>query len=195
MTESFESVWARVPGEGWLEPAEGRLLYAEAGRVGGPILEVGVYKGRSTVLLAALGRPLYCVDPFAGFNDLDPSGERVKADWLHNVRLLTGIEPAVVPAALAGLNSVPDPADKITLWARRVEDWRPRPCGFAYLDGDHTRAGTLAQVRRALECDPTTIAVHDVNDSGDGYEVRKACEELIGPWRERVQKLAVWRLR
>lgn len=193
---TFEEAWDRVPGEGWLSPDEGRLLWDAVRAAAGPTLEVGCYRGRSTVLLhlAAPDRPLYCVDPFAGFNDQDPTGDATKRQWAHNVRLLTGVDPDVVGAAFLGLNSVPRSGAKITLWPQRVEDWRPRPVGLAYLDGYHTFEGTREQIRVAMECGARTVLVHDVNDQGEGREVLRACWQLLGPWVARVERLAVWPL-
>lgn len=190
---TFDEVYETLPAKGWLSEPEARLLWAAAGETDGPILEVGCYHGRSTVLLAALGRPLYCVDPFANFDDADPSGEKTLAAWTINVTAGAGM-PVDVPAlALLGLNSVPAPGPRVTLFRQRIKDWRPRPVGLAYLDGDHTFEGTVAQVRRAVECGPAVVAVHDVSDGGGGVRVRDACLEQLGAWDERVDRLAVWR--
>lgn len=173
MRDKFDEVFQGLP-SGWLSEGEARLLWNEAGRTDGPILEVGCYRGRSTCLLAALGRPMYCVDPFSGFDSDDPTGERILACWRENVS-----SRELFPA----------------LFRTRVEDWEPIPVGFAYLDGDHTYRGTRNQVEKALQCGPSAIAVHDVNDSGGGVEVKKACLEALGKWTTRTRGLAVWRLK
>lgn len=191
----FAVAWSLVPGTGWLTEEEGWLLWKAVRRSTGPVLEVGCFHGRSTVLLhlACPDRPLYCVDPFEGFDlEGDPTGQNAKAQWLHNVPLLTGTRPVVVPAAFNGLNSVPDPSEKITLWTQRIEDWRPRPVGFAYLDGDHTYQGTLAQFEAALLSEAKVIACHDVGDTDGGQVVRNAAHKVVGPWDEKVDKMAVW---
>lgn len=73
---SFEEAYEQIPGNGWLSKEEARLLWKYATSVTGPILEVGCYKGRSTVLLALSNpqRQVYTVDPFSSFDSSDPTG-------------------------------------------------------------------------------------------------------------------------
>lgn len=171
--KTFEEVYTTLPADGWLTEDEARLLWDKASLYDGPILEVGCYKGRSTVLLASLGRPVYAVDPFAGFSTDDPSGEGVKAEWMGNVYS-------------RGLSDV------VQLFHRRVEDWAARPAGFAYLDGDHTYTGTLAQIRAALSCGARGVAAHDFNETGGGAEVRRACLQKLGTPAAQAGRLAYW---
>ena len=138
----------------------------------GPILEVGCYEGRSTCLLAATGRLVYAVDPFAGFSTQDPTGENTARIFLQNL-------------SIRGLTSV-------ILFQESIERWGPRPVGLAYLDGEHTYRGTLTQILTALKCNPSIIALHDVNDTGGGVEVKRAAEQILGPWAGRVERLAWW---
>lgn len=159
-----------LPSHGWLTEEEATLLYKYAAVCKGPILEVGSYYGRSTVLLSRLGRPVYAVDPFENFAKSDPSGNQIELEFLKNT---------------IGLSN-------ITLFRQRIENWSIEPAGFAYLDGDHTYQGTINQINKALLCRPTYIAAHDVNDSGGGLQVKKACLELLGNWLERVGRLAVF---
>lgn len=167
---TFDEVYQIMPGNGWLSRPEAELLWRTAQGCTGAILEVGSYQGRSTCLLAKLGRTLYAVDPFDGFSEL--SGDEIHARLLANLRE-RGLFGAIV-------------------FRQRIEDWTPRPCGFAYLDGDHTYAGTLAQLDAARRCGVKVIAIHDVNDTGGGADIKKAALERLGPWRERVERLAVW---
>lgn len=74
----------------------------------------------------------------------------------------------------------------------KIDDWTPRPVGLAYLDGDHTYEGTLRQLAAAKACQAKIIAIHDVNDSGGGQTIRDAALKAIGPWNERVERLAWW---
>ena len=172
----FEDVFYYLPKNGWLSKPEAKLLWDVAGDSDGPILEVGCYHGRSTCLLAALGRPVHAVDPFANFDDGDPSGDKIQDAFVENLcsRNLFG---------------------NVCLYRQSVESWTPRPCGFAYLDGDHTYDGTLRQVEKALACGARMIAAHDVNDDGGGKDVRDACLKLLGPWQERVERLAWWEVK
>ena len=176
--KTFDEIYDTLPGNGWLSRAEAELLYRAASECDGPILEVGCYEGRSTVLLASLGRPVYAVDPFGGFHSEDPSGERTFTTFISNMasRKITNV----------------------ILTRKRIEDCYPillSKFGFAYLDGDHTYRGTREQIEAAVWRQSDIIAIHDVNDSGDGAEVKRAALELLGPWDERVERLAVWRMR
>ncbi len=176
---TFDEAYERIPGNGWLSKAEAELLWTVTtednhGKPRGVfrVLEVGCYQGRSSVLLAQTGaEAVYCVDPFDGFHT-DYTGDQIEAMWRANTK------------------SYPN----LLLDRCRIEDWKPRKVNVAYLDGDHTYQGTVNQLRVALQCRPETIAVHDVNDSGDGVMIQKAAVELLGPWSERVERLAVWDL-
>jgi SAM-dependent methyltransferase len=166
---TFEQAYERIPGNGWLSKGEAKLLWEEVAFTEGGILEVGCYQGRSTCLLAQTGRTVIAVDPFYGFTD-DGKDEIIRSLFLANIAQY----PNVVHVH------------------KKVEDWEPVPCGFCYLDGDHTYEGTIAQIKKALECKPRGIAVHDVNDSGQGVHVKRAALELLGDWKARVERLAVW---
>lgn len=141
---TFEESWAKVGGmDGWLAENEARLLWQMASLTSGPILEIGVYRGRSTTLLAGLGRLIHCVDPFAGFDSADPSGDETERIFLDrmNDRGITNF----------------------VLHRCRIEDWLYERVGFAYLDGDHTREGTIRQLEVARDCGAKLVCVHDYN--------------------------------
>ncbi len=181
----FDALFDSLP-DGWLSKPEAEVLWKWVNLTEGPILEVGCYKGRSTILLAATGRAVCTVDPFNNFDSDDPGGMRIYREFYANV-LERGVSIAVTGEGDDG----PAPSG-VTLWRQRIEDWAPRPIGFAYLDGDHTFDGTVAQVRTALACGASVIAAHDVNDRGEGKVVKRACLAHLGPWTERVERLAVW---
>jgi hypothetical protein len=169
---TFEAAFERITGNGWLSRGEAALLWWAAGETAGPILEIGCYKGRSTMLLVQLGRPLMCVDPFAGFSTEDPSGELTYKEWLENTREFANIQ----------------------LYKVRVECWVPRPAAFAYLDGDHSAVGTRIQIGAAKRAGAKVVAVHDVSNSAGGQIVRDAAVAELGKWHHLVETLAVWRL-
>lgn len=179
--KTFEEVFASLPARGWLTRDEALLLYKTALLCKGDILEVGSYCGRSSVLLTSLGRTVHCVDPFKNFDSDDPSGERTKQEFFKNM-----VERNI---------------KNFWHYNMPIEQWFSIACGFAYLDGDHTYAGTIAQIEKGLEAlllqmtGEKWIAAHDVNDDGGGLEVKRACLELLGPWKERVGRLAVWRMK
>ncbi len=74
---SFESVLQRLDGvDGWLTEAQARALYGLAERCpsGGRIVEIGSFRGRSTIVLASAADPtiaVLAIDPHAG-NDRGP---------------------------------------------------------------------------------------------------------------------------
>lgn len=183
----FRRVFASLP-QGWLDLEEALLLVDAAERTEGPMLEVGSYYGRSACLLGRLcrhtwegdeeERPLTCVDPWADRGDFrygpGVTGDEVFAAFKANV------------AALPNVRAVRGCIEDVTL---------RDGYGFAYLDGDHSYVGTLAQVRAAMLSGAKVIAAHDVNDGGGGVLVKRACLELLGPWQERAGRLAVWEIR
>lgn len=150
---TFEEVFDKLPANGWLTRPEARLLWDVAGNTAGPILEIGSYYGRSTVLLASLGRTVYAVDPFDGF-DSDASGNEIYERLQANLQE-RGIE-------------------NVTVCRESIEGWLPRSVGFAYLDGDHTYLGTVAQIKVALRCYPISICIHDYTSSEGGQKVAEA---------------------
>ena len=153
---TFEEAYNRTTAQGWLTKSEARLLWRVAGSTSGDILEVGCYYGRSAILLAALERPVYCVDPFSNFDpDDDPSGDSAHMGFLRNL-------------CERGITNV-------TLSRKRIENWGCKPMGFVYLDGDHTYQGTIDQIKVALRCKPQAICIHDYSPrSGGGRLVAKA---------------------
>ena len=119
---------------------------------------------------------MYCVDPFDGFTE-DFTGDHIYHAFMKN---------------LFDRNL----GDNVMTFRMKAEDWVSRPqVGFAYLDGDHTADGTRTQIRAARECGAKNIAIHDVNDSGGGLPIKEVALEMLGPWENRVDRLATWRLR
>jgi hypothetical protein len=166
-----EEIYKCLP-SGWLSLDEAELLYSFAELTTGPILEVGGYLGRSTALLAHLGRLIYVVDSFENFAEWDMTGDEIEIKFRRNLM----------------------PYTNIVLFRQRIEEWDALPCDFAYLDGKHTYEGTVAQIDKALACKVSSIAVHDVNDKGGGQDVKRACLEKLGPWTERASRLATFKV-
>ncbi len=77
MRDEFERTLADIADiEGWLRPEQARALWSAASKVRGPgrIVEIGSYRGRSTVVLARAIHPdveFVAIDPHAG-NDRGP---------------------------------------------------------------------------------------------------------------------------
>ena len=158
MMMTFDEIFETLPTNGWLTREEARLLHDTVKDCQGPILEVGSYHGRSTVLLASLGREVHCVDPFTGFDSDDPTGDVTKSKFLLNLS-----ERRV---------------SNIRLHRKKIEDWFPMfVFGFAYLDGDHTYGGTLRQIDKAIDAGVKTFCIHDYNQEGDGVAIVKAVKD------------------
>lgn len=170
MNLTIEQIYDKLP-QGWLDKDELTLMLAYAIMTTGDILEVGCYRGRSTVGLAMLDRQVYTVDPFSNFDSDDVSGDGIYEDFLENTAKYKNIK----------------------LYKQRIEDWEVLPVGFAFLDGDHTYQGTLNQIDKALLCRPEWIAMHDINNSGQGLEISKAAEERLGLFIIRSGKMAIFK--
>lgn len=138
---NLETLFDTLPVYGWLTLPEAELLYRVAGGCQGSILEVGNYYGRSACLLATLGRPLYCVDPFDNFDSDEMTGDKIeKAFWI-NVKKRN--------------------LSNIIQERCKIEHWQIKQVEFAYLDGDHTYTGTHNQINVALKAGAKEICVHD----------------------------------
>lgn len=188
-TREFLDAYDKITSHGWLTVDEALLLVTWAEATRGPMIEVGSYMGRSAMLLAQLkeefnedvhggqrlrmrNRQLFCIDPWDDKFSSDMGGAAVFSRFQTNVRSI--------------------PGERVSWFKVRVEDAAPIQAGFTYLDGDHTFSSTVNQIEFALACNSQVIAAHDVSDSGEGAEVKRACLSLLGPWRERIGKLAVW---
>ncbi|MFD4502635.1 class I SAM-dependent methyltransferase [Streptomyces sp. NPDC058457] len=129
--------------KGFMPVGEGLALYAaavEAGRLGLPLLEVGTYCGRSTVLLAdaarAAGVTALTVDHHRGSEEQQPG-------WDYH-------DPETVDPEIGLMDTLP--AFRRTLYRAGLEDhvvavvgrspqiaafWNS-PLGFVFIDGGHT---------------------------------------------------------
>lgn len=118
--------------EGWLARSEIELLMARAALVppGRCIVEVGNYRGRSTVALAlgalrGAAAPVYSIDPHLEF--VGPRGGRFgREDQAHLYANLarTGVGAQVHVVALSSLAV--------------ARSWEGPPVGLLFLDGDHS---------------------------------------------------------
>ncbi|MEU0739317.1 class I SAM-dependent methyltransferase [Streptomyces sp. NPDC006134] len=129
--------------KGFLPPHEGLALYAaavEAGRLGLPLLEIGTYCGRSTILLADAARragvTALTVDHHRGSEEQQPG-------WDYH-------DPETVDPEIGLMDTLP--AFRRTLHRAGLEDhvvalvgrspqvaavWNT-PVGFVFVDGGHT---------------------------------------------------------
>jgi hypothetical protein len=83
----FDDAWAHARDvEGWLTEAQARRLFAAAAVVGagGRVVEIGSFRGRSTVVLALATGAVVAIDPHAGSDrgpqEIAPEASRGNAD-------------------------------------------------------------------------------------------------------------------
>jgi len=135
--DGFDSI------EGWLWPTTAlamiETLWTQE-RLGyvGDIAEIGVWKGKSFMALAAGARPqerLVAVDPF---DDLASYGSGYKATFLANLaRFFPGIQPEIIEASSETLANDPSALGRLRCLS---------------IDGGHSRAQTLNDLKLADAC-------------------------------------------
>ena len=142
--------------DGWLSDAQGRALYeaAAAARGRGAIVEIGSWKGRSTVWLASGARSarqkVQAIDPHVGSRE-DP-GERTLDAFRENLER-AGVASAVEPLVMTSAEA-----------ARTLQG----PVELLFVDGDHSPEGARSDadlwLHRVVE--GGTVMFHDVATSG-----------------------------
>jgi len=149
--------------EGWMSPEQGRRLFdaAKACPAGGRIVEIGSFRGRSTIVLASAAAPdveICAIDPHAG-NDRGPQeieGFEAEAASDHEV-FLANLESAGVRDRVRHIREFSDAAH-----AAVVGD-----VDVLYIDGAHRYAPALADIRDwgARVADGGTLLIHDAFSS------------------------------
>jgi hypothetical protein len=159
---------------GFLTEREGRFLAlaAACSPAKGAILEIGSFKGKSTVGLAAIAAryglgKVVTVDPHTAPSVTDPDLEGQTSSWddFRATLRAAGVEGAV---------------EVHRAFSRDLaRDWN-RPIRLLWIDGDHTYAGAKEDIdlfRRHL-ADGAIVALHDVLHSFEG-PIRVFVEELL----------------
>jgi MMP 1-O-methyltransferase len=141
------------PVEGFISVTEGRRLYELAAAAPGPIVEVGSWKGRSTIWLAygardGNGGMVFAVDPHSGSQDHEEKGEgSTLVEFEDNLRT-AGVEDAVVPVVTS---------------SEEARQHVPCPIGLLFLDGPSEERLVRSEIDRWLPClsEGAVIAIHD----------------------------------
>lgn len=157
MRNRIEEISAIAAGvEGWLSDAQGRTLMRMAAAVSGrgAIVEIGSWKGRSTVWLAAgaqaAGQRVYAIDKHTGSHE-DPSANTC-AEFLTNLTragVIDSVEPLVMSSTEAS-------------------EFVPGPVELLFVDGDHSFAGVERDAERWLPrvVEGGVVLFHDVATAG-----------------------------
>lgn len=167
--------------EGWMTDGQARLLWDSARAVpeGGRIVEIGSFRGRSTVVLgraAAPGVELVAIDPHAG-NDRGPQeieGFADEAAQDHEV-FNANLEAAGVRDRVTHVRAVSDAAHPQV----------PDPIDLLYIDGAHRYGPARADIRDwgARVAEGGTLLIHD-SFSSIGVTLAILRELLVGGrWR------------
>jgi len=160
---------------GFLTEREARFLalVAACAPAQGVILEIGSFKGKSTVGLASVALryglgPVITVDPHSGPSITDPDVGPKGSSWddfrasLHQA----GVESAV---------------EAHRAYSRDVAPGWTRPIRFLWIDGDHTYRGAKEDIDlfRSHLVPGAIVALHDVLHTFEG-PVRVFADELLG---------------
>ena len=161
--------------EGYLSPREIRFLalMAACPTSNGQILEIGSFKGKSTIILAKAaalsdGAVVNAVDPMTAPSETDPDlhgASSSLADFERNI-------------AEHGVGS--SIRFNQTFSYELAKTWKT-PLRLLWIDGDHTYSGT----KRDVECfaphltDKAIVAIHDVLHQFEGG-VRVFAEMILG---------------
>jgi hypothetical protein len=138
---------------GWLTAAEADELRRLASDR--TVLELGAWKGRSTVVLAEVARYVVSVDRHEGIPEV--GGEDSLPDYLANVRGLANVGIVIAEFNLF----VP---------------WLLRAFDVVYVDGDHDRDSAARDAALARASALETIAFHD----WDFESVRDGATSVLG---------------
>lgn len=162
---------------GWLTNKEAHFLYTKAKECSGRgvIVEIGSFKGKSTICLAkgsktGKGEPVYAIDPHTGSEEHREEFGNTFNTWSEFQTNLknTGVEKIVIP-----LRSTSQEV---------VKEWR-KPVEFLFIDASHDYEDVKADFLSwfPLLIPGGTIALHDTTASIK--EVRKGFTGWPGPRR------------
>jgi predicted O-methyltransferase YrrM len=170
-----DQAWSRMDAAtGFLTEREGRFLAlaAACGPESGAILEIGSFKGKSTVGLATVAKhygsgPIIAVDPHSSpsYTDPDLKGATTTFDEFQRTLQTAGVTDAVeVHRAYS---------------SELAKSWN-RPIRLLWIDGDHTYEGAKADLDmfRPWLVDGAIVALHDALHPFDG-PIRVMAEDIL----------------
>jgi len=175
--EVIDAAWPRVAATtGYLSEREARFLMAAAALspAEGKNLEIGSFKGRSTVGIAYVTRELglgkvVAVDPHTSPASTDPDLKRVGQttsydDFVSNLRNAGVFERVEIKRAFSH---------------DLAKDWKD-PIRLLWIDGDHTYEGAKADLDmfKPFLADGAIVAMHDVLGTFEGA-LRVFVEEVL----------------
>ena len=175
--EVIDAAWPRVAATtGYLSEREARLLMAAAALspAEGKNLEIGSFKGRSTVGIAYVTRELglgkvVAVDPHTSPASTDPDLKRVGQttsydDFVSNLRNAGVFERVEIKRAFSH---------------DLAREWKD-PIRLLWIDGDHTYEGAKADLDmfKPFLADGAIVAMHDVLGTFEGA-LRVFVEEVL----------------
>jgi hypothetical protein len=173
--EVADRAWARMKSApGFLTEREGRFLAlaAAVGPASGEILEIGSFKGNSTVGLATVANhygdgPVVAVDPHTAPSSTDPDlrGKNTSYDDFQNTLRTAELLHAVEVHRMTSVEL--------------ARTWQ-RPIRLLWIDGDHTYAGAHSDfmLYRRFLVDGGIVAMHDALNAFDG-PIRVMVEEVL----------------
>lgn len=157
---SFDAVWSTVADvEGWMTEGQGRSLHAAAAACpsGGRIVEIGSFRGRSTIVLASAADPsveVVAIDPHAG-NDRGPQ----EIDGFHD-EAQDDHAAFVTNLTAAGVR---DRVRHLRMFSGDALGDVDGPVDVLYVDGAHRYGPALDDLRQwgARVPDGGVMLVHD----------------------------------
>jgi len=156
--------------EGFLSPNEQVTLFSKALNVKGAIVEIGSWKGKSTIMLAygsiaGNGNKVYAIDPHTGRPDVPEEYLKIDTfqEFQNNIKN-AGVSNVVVPIVKKSEDAISDVTE---------------PVSMLFIDGDHSYESTLKDLELWYPklVDGGVVAFHDTLSKQLG--VKKVVEKYV----------------